>query len=267
MLERLLVTGAAGRIGHRLRPLLADLAGEVVLSDIAGIGRLDAHETFEICDLADAAAVDRLLEGIDGIIHLGGISSEQCFDALLHSNIVGTYNLFEAARRRGRPRIVFASTGHVTGFYRRDERLDATVAPKPDSLYGVSKAFGEALASLYWHKFGQECLSVRIGSCFPRPGSPEELVIWLAVEDFADLCARAFAVPRLGHAVVYGVSDNRTTWWDNSHAAFLGWRPRYSSGKWHEEVLAASAPANPDDPAILYQGAAFVAAGHPADES
>lgn len=265
MLKKLLMTGAAGGVGTALRPLLKDLAATVVLSDVVAIDETADHESFIECDLADRAAVARLFDGVDGVIHLGGISVEKPFDLILQGNIVGVYNLFEAARHNGRPRIIFASSNHVIGFYRREERLDSTALPKPDSLYGVSKAFGENLASLYFDKFGQECLSIRIGSCFEKPKNPRMLATWLAAEDLADLCARAFAAPRLGNTIVYGASDNEEVWWDNRNAAFLGWKPRHSSGKWRAEVLGGAAPEKPDDPAVIYQGGAFAAQGHPED--
>lgn len=266
MLKRLLMTGAAGGVGGRLRPHLADIAEMVVLSDIAEIADLAPHERFVATDLADAAAVDRLVDGVDGIVHLGGISTEAPWAKILSANIEGTYNLFEAARRNGRPRIVFASSNHVVGFYRRDQLLDATALPKPDTLYGLSKAFGENLASLYFDKFGQECLSVRIGSCFEKPRNPRMLATWLAVEDLADLVARAFSAPRLGNAIVYGASANEESWWDNAGAGFLGWRPKQSAARWRAEITDTSKPEDPQDPAVIYQGGAFVGFGHPDDK-
>jgi uronate dehydrogenase len=267
MLKKLLMTGAAGGVGKALRPHLSAFAQSVMLSDIAAIDDLAAHETFTACELGDAKAVEALFEEVDGVIHLGGISIEKPFDLILNGNIVGAYNLFEAARRHGKPRIVFASSNHVIGYYRRDQRLDSKVPPRPDSLYGVSKAFGENLASMYFDKFGQETLSIRIGSCFSKPKNPRMLATWLAVEDLADLCARAFEAPRLGHTIVYGASDNDEQRWDNGNAAFLGWRPKHSSTKWRAEVLANASPEDPNDPAVVYQGGGFAAAGHPDDET
>lgn len=264
MLKRLLVTGAAGGVGTAIRPLLPALAESVLLSDIAPVGELQAHETFRPCDLVDKAAVDRLVAGVDGILHLGGISIEKPFDLILNGNIIGAYNIFEAARHHGRPRIIFASSNHVVGFYRRDEKIDATALPRPDSLYGVSKVFGESLASLYFDKFGQECLSIRIGSCFPEPRNPRMLATWLAIEDLSDLCACAFAVPRLGNATVYGVSDNEEVWWDNNAASFLGWKPKRSSRPWRAAIMS-STTEDPGDPATLYQGGTFASSGHPED--
>jgi uronate dehydrogenase len=265
MLKKLLLTGAAGGVGTALRPLLSRISESVLLSDVSQIDDLAGHERFQRCDLADAHAVNELVRGVDGIIHLGGISLEKPFGMILNGNIIGVYNLFEAARHNGQPRIIFASSNHVVGYYRRDERLDSTAVPRPDTLYGVSKAFGENMASLYFDKFGQECLSVRIGSCFPKPANPRMLATWLHVEDLLDLCARGFEAPRLGHTVVYGVSDNHEAWWDNRHAAFLGWRPKHSSAKWRAEVLAEAGAQDLNDPAVIYQGGAFVTAGHPAD--
>jgi uronate dehydrogenase len=266
MLERLLLTGAAGGLGQALRPMLPQIARSVVLSDIIAIDDVKPHETFHACDLGDRPAVDALFDRVDGVIHLGGISIEKPFDLILNGNIVGAYNVFEAARHHGKPRIIFASSNHAIGFYRRDQRIDSSVLPKPDTLYGLSKAFGENLASLYFDKFGQECLSVRIGSCFPKPRDRRMLATWLAVEDLFELCARAFEAPKLGHTIVYGASANDESWWDNGNAAFLGWRPKHSSAKWRAEIYATPSGQKPDDPAVVFQGGAFTALGHPDDE-
>lgn len=263
MLKKLLLTGAAGGVGKSIRPLLNALAEEVVLSDIAEIDDPAGHR-FVRCDLADKDGVAKLVEGCDGIIHLGGVSVEKPFDLILQGNIVGLHNLYEAARKQGMPRIVFASSNHVVGYYRRDERIDNSVPPKPDSLYGVSKVFGEAIASMYWEKFGQETLSVRIGSCFDKPVNARMLATWLSHRDFIALCQRGFAAPRLGHTVVYGASANDEQWWDNRNAAFLGWQPQDSSAQWRVEVETA-ADIKPTDPSTIYQGGAFTTAGHPDD--
>ncbi|MCQ1855396.1 NAD-dependent epimerase/dehydratase family protein [Neorhizobium galegae] len=265
MLKRLLLTGAAGGVGRAIRPMLKEIAEHVVLSDIGEIADAGANETFIRCDLADAAGVARLVEGVDGIIHLGGISLEKTFDLIVQGNIVGLYNIYEAAHHNGLPRIVFASSNHVVGYYRCDERLDNTVVPKPDSLYGASKVFGEAIASLYFEKFGQETLSVRIGLCFDKPANTRMLATWLSYRDFFSLCRRAFAAPRIAHTIVYGASANDEQWWDNRNAAFLGWKPEDTSAKWRVEVETAAGRQDPTDPAVIYQGGAFASAGHPDD--
>ncbi|WP_127902994.1 NAD-dependent epimerase/dehydratase family protein [Solirhodobacter olei] len=265
MLKKLLMTGAAGGVGRALRPYLSRMAERVVLSDIVEVGELAPHESFQACELSDRAGVEALAEGVDGIIHLGGISLERPWKQILGANIEGAYNLFDAARLSGKPRIVFASSNHVTGYYGREMRIGPQMPVRPDSLYGVSKAFGEALASLYFDKFELECLTVRIGWCFPKPKDMRTQAIYLAVEDLADLCERAFTAPRLGHTIVYGVSNNDECWWDNSSAAFLGWKPKHSSALWREEMLAAEPDWNPADPLVRFQGGGFAGSGHPDD--
>jgi uronate dehydrogenase len=266
MLNRLLVTGAAGGVGQATRPYLSRLAKTVRLSDIADLGEPAAHEELVTCDLADAKAVHDLVSGCDGIIHLGGVSVEKPWNSILQSNIVGTYNMYESARHLGKPRIVFASSNHTIGFYERTRKLDTQVPRRPDSLYGVSKCFGEDLASLYHDKFGIETLNVRIGSCFPKPKDRRMMATWLSVEDFMRLMQRAFAAPKLGCTVVYGASDNTEKWWDNGASAFLGWAPQDSSEPWRDEVEAEDTGLRPDDPAVIYQGGKFVTFGHPDDE-
>lgn len=265
MLDRILVTGAAGGLGKSLRPHLSRLARRVRLSDIADLGSPDEGEEIVRADLGDMQAVHELVEGCDGIVHLGGMSVESPWEAILHANIMGTYHLYEAARKQGRPRIVFASSNHAIGFYERTRLLDNRVPHRPDSLYGVSKCFGEDLASLYHDKFGVETLSVRIGSCFDRPADTRMMATWLSLEDFISLLGRAFVTPRLGSTVIYGASDNAETWWDNSQAGFLGWVPRDSSEPWREETERKDSDIAAGDPAVVYQGGKFTAMGHPDD--
>ncbi|NWO57515.1 NAD-dependent epimerase/dehydratase family protein [Chromohalobacter israelensis] len=265
MLNRLLVTGAAGGVGSAIRPHLGTLAHKVRLSDIADLGAAEAHEEIAACDLADAQSVHELVKGCDGIIHLGGVSVERPWNDILQANIIGAYNLYEAARNLGKPRIVFASSNHTIGYYPRTTRIDTEVPRRPDSLYGLSKCFGEDLASLYYHKFDIETLNVRIGSCFPKPKDARMMATWLSVDDFMRLMKRAFVAPKLGCTVVYGVSANTESWWDNDKSAFLGWVPQDSSEIWREEIEQQAGEIDPDDPAVVYQGGKFAAAGHPDD--
>jgi len=259
MLKRLLITGASGQLGKLARTRLAHLADTIRLSDITDPGPATANEEVVVCDLGDPAAVSRLVQGCDGIIHLGGISVEDRFSKILNANIQGVFNLYEAARRHGRPRIFFASSNHVTGFYRQDQNLDASATPRPDGLYGVSKCFGEAMANLYHDKFGIESAIVRIGSCFPEPRNRRMLITWMSPDDFTSLVECVFRVPRLGCPVIYGVSANDTVWWDNSSIAYLGWRPKDSSAVFRDKVYANDPALAPDDPAAVYQGGSFAA--------
>ncbi|MCD6009892.1 NAD-dependent epimerase/dehydratase family protein [Halomonas sp. IOP_31] len=265
MINRLLVTGAAGGMGRLIRPQLATLAKQVRLSDIGDLGEAASHEELVTCDLADAQAVSSLVEGCDAIIHLGGVSLEKPWNSILQANIIGTYNLYEAARQHGKPRIIFASSNHTTGYYERTQKLDTQVPHRPDSIYGVSKCFGEDLACLYYHKFDIETLSVRIGWCHPKPTDTRKLAIWLSGEDFVSLAQRALSAPKLGYTVVYGASNNSEQWWDNSKASFLGWVPKDSSEPWREEIEGAAPEIDPQDPTVIFQGGPFATFGHPDD--
>ncbi len=257
MLNRILVTGAAGIVGRQLRPLLAPMAKTLRLADIAEIADASANEEVVTGDLADPAPVDAMVAGCDAIVHLGGVSTEQSWAKIRPANIDGIYHLYEAARRHGNPRIVFASSNHVVGFYGQDERLDNTATPRPDGLYGVSKCFGEAMASLYHDKFGVETAIVRIGSCFPEPANRRMLSTWFSAADFAALIHRCFTVPRLGCPVIYGVSDNEPVWWDNSRTRHLGWLPKDSSEKFRAKVEAAEPMPDRNDAIARYQGGKF----------
>ncbi|HKJ60728.1 MAG TPA: NAD(P)-dependent oxidoreductase [Hyphomicrobiales bacterium] len=261
-MNKILITGAAGGLGKVLRASLAGYAPVLRLSDMADLGTAEAGEEIAPCNLADAEAVMKLVEGCDYIVHLGGKSNEGTFEEILQSNIRGTYNVFEAARKMGKPRILFASSNHATGFYRREERLDGAAPLRPDTLYGVSKCFGETLASLYYDKFGVESVCVRIGSCFPEPMDRRMLATWLSPADLVRLVKRVAEAPRVSHTIVYAASNNHEQWWDNSHAAFLGWVPQDSAERFREKIEAECPREDPQDIAVRYQGGAFAAAGH-----
>lgn len=256
MLERLLITGAAGALGRALTPRLRDTARILRLADIAPISDAAPGDEVVQCDLADAAAVDAMVAGCDGILHLGGISVERPFEPILNGNIIGLYNLYEAARAHGRPRIIFASSNHTVGFHLQSERLGPDCTFRPDGLYGVSKIFGEAIASLYHDKFGQETALVRIGSCTPEPENHRMLGSWFSHDDFLSLIGAVFAAPELGCQVIWGASANDAGWWDNSHIAGL-WQARDNAEAFRAKI-DASVPRPADDDAVLvYQGGVF----------
>jgi len=261
-MQRLLITGAAGGLGQMLRDSLAGYAQTLRLSDVADLGEARPGEEVVPCDLADAAAVMKLVEGCDYIVHLGGKSIEGPFEEILQSNIRGTYNVFEAARKLGKPRILFASSNHAIGFHTRETLLDGASLQRPDSLYGVSKCFGESVASYYYDKFGVENVCVRIGSCFPEPKDRRMMATWLSPADFVRMIKAVYEAPRIAHTIIYGASKNREQWWDNSHAAFIGWVPEDSSEQFREKIEAAHPRQDPEDIKVRYQGGGFTAAGH-----
>jgi uronate dehydrogenase len=258
--ERLLLTGAAGGLGKVLRERMKPWTRVLRVSDREPLGAAAAQEEIAICDLASRDAVVQLVQGVDAIAHFGGISVETRFDDILQSNIVGTYNLYEAARRHGVKRVVFASSNHVIGFYRQSERIDPAAPMRPDGLYGVSKCFGENLSRFYFDRYGIETVCLRIGSSFPAPRDRRMLSTYLSYDDLTELVRCALFAPGVGHTVIFGMSDNAATWWDNASAAHLGFRPRDSADRDRARIEALP-PLAPDDPAAIYQGGSFVHAG------
>ncbi len=258
MLKKLLITGAAGGLGRTARARLGHISETLRLSDIGALSPAGLNEEVVQCDLGDRAAVRNLVSGCDGILHLGGISVESPFDPILNANILGVYNLYEAARAAGMPRILFASSNHTIGYYTQDQRLTPDMPMRPDSLYGVSKCFGEALASMYFDKFGQETAIVRIGSCFPEPKDHRMLATWMSEDDFVALIERVFTIPRLGCPIIWGVSDNDRSWWDNSAARFIGWLPSDNSERFAAAIDERMTRPAKDAVDAVYQGGKFV---------
>ncbi|EPX75511.1 NAD-dependent epimerase/dehydratase family protein [Salipiger mucosus] len=257
MMNRILITGAAGQLGSVLREKLKGHAKVLRLSDMADLGPAGEGEEIVPCDISDGDAVMDLVEGCDGIVHLGGISVEKSFDLIESANLRGVHNLYEAARAHGRPRIVFASSNHTIGYHDQTTRLDHTSPYRPDGYYGVSKIFGEAVASLYWDKFGQESALVRIGSCTPKPLNWRMLATWLSEDDFVSLIDTVFRAPRLGCTMIWGASNNDAGWWDNSHADFLGWKPKDNSADYLDEIARTVPRPGPEEPVAKYQGGVF----------
>src|SRR5262249_45146782 len=155
-------------------------AATLRLSDIADLGPAQSGEEIIIGNLADADSVDQMVRGADAIVHMGGVSVERPFDEILPANIQGVYNLYEAARKHGVKRVVFASSNHVIGFYRQGQVIDADVPVRPDGYYGISKAFGENLSRFYFDRYGIETVCLRIGSSFPEAKDRRMLVTWLS---------------------------------------------------------------------------------------
>ncbi len=260
--SRLIVTGAGGGIGTAIRGQLDHLADEVVLSDLADV-TVSGNERSQPCDLTDLESVRVLFKGGGDVLHFGGQSLEAPFQNILEANLVGTYNLYEAARLEGVRRVLYASSNHAIGFHSRENTLDAGSPTIPDTLYGVSKVYGEGLAQLYFHKFGIESLLLRIGSCFPKPSDLRQLSTWLSYGDLIRLIERMIETPELGCPVVYGASNNSEGWWDNSLVGFLGWKPQDSADDYRDELIAKCEAPDPLDPAVAFQGGAFVKMDHP----
>lgn len=259
--RRLLLTGAAGGLGRVLRPRLRACCDTLRVSDIAELGDAAAGEELRPAQLQDKPAVLALLEGVDAVVHLGGISVEGPFEPILEANIVGVFHVYEAARIQGVKRIVFASSNHVTGFYKQSQTIDATMPVRPDGYYGLSKAFGENVAQFYFDRYGLETVSLRIGSSFVEPADRRMLATFLSYDDLERLIVASLSAPVVGHSIVYGMSDNAVTWWDNTPARHVGFRPQDSSEPFRAAVEARQPTIDFTQPAALHQGGGFVTKG------
>ncbi|MFJ8475900.1 NAD-dependent epimerase/dehydratase family protein [Kitasatospora sp. NPDC094011] len=252
-----LLTGAAGRIGTSLRELLPAYGYRLRCFD-----RLPVQGEPEAvtADLQDAGALAAAMEGVDAVVHLAGIPGEAPFADILAANIDGTHRLYEAARAAGVRRIVNAGSNHAVGFTERP--ADGAIVPvdtpqRPDTYYGLSKCFGENLASLYADRHGIESVSLRIGSFAPAPRGIRALGTWLSPGDCARLVHAALTGPVGGHVVAYGISANTRAWWDLSTARALGYEPQDDAEEYAAELIAELGELAADDPEYRYLGGRF----------
>lgn len=259
--KRILLTGAAGGLGKVLRDRIKPWADVVRLSDLADLGVAREGEEIVQCDLADKAAVMAMMEGVDAVLHFGGISLEAPFDAILQANILGTANLYEAVHKMGVRRVVFASSSHAVGYYRTTDLIDADDPVRPDTMYGVSKCFGESLSRYYFDRFGIETVCIRIGSSFPEPTSARMLVTYLSYDDLVEALRCSLMTARVGHAILFGVSDNPAKWWDNRKAANLGFVAKDSSARFGEKIEQTGNYPAADDISATFQGGPFLTSG------
>jgi uronate dehydrogenase len=257
-MSTILITGAAGLVGGLLRPRLARPGRTLRLLDVRPVAAADGEEAIQ-ASVTDLAAMTAASTGADAVIHLGGRSTEGAWDEIAEANIEGTYTVFEAARRAGAGRVVYASSNHAVGFTPRDQfpvREDAP--PAPDSYYGVSKVAGEAIAALYYRRHGLDSICVRILTCAPRPVTPRSLSTWLSPDDAGRLFEACLTAPRPGYRVIYGVSGNtRGGWVSLDGARALGYEPRDDAEAYAAEVIAAHGEPRPGDPALAHLGGEF----------
>jgi uronate dehydrogenase len=249
--RRVLITGARGKIGTVLRPALRDGVDELRLSDLQAPDDLGANETFFAADLADRAAVTRAIEGVDAVVHLGAVPDEAPFEELAGPNLHGAFHVYEACRRAGVKRVVFASSNHASGMYPVGVPLDGNQPPRPDGLYGASKVFGEALGSMYADRFGLSVVCLRIGSFQSKPRERRELSTWISYPDTVRLVRAALTADDVGFAIVYGSSANTRRWWPPDTA--IGYEPEDDAEAFASELEGDEHP---------YQGGANAAPDH-----
>jgi uronate dehydrogenase len=242
-MKTLLLTGASGRIGRCVRYALRD-DYRMVLFNRSRIEDLGPTETLIQGDTTDGSAVERAAQGAAAIVDMAAISDVAPFrETLLPTNILGTYNVFEAARAAGVPRLVYASTHHVVGYYPAGLFLDDAVPFRPDSMYGVTKCFAEATGRLYADKAGLQVVCLRIGLFQPRPTDERHLAVWISPGDMGRLVRCAVEAPNVQYEIIYGISNNTRRWWDLTRARrVLGYAPQDDA-----EVYAKGLLKDPPD--------------------
>ncbi len=256
--SKILLTGAAGGIGTVLRPALRENCVALRSTDVAAFTPEGANEETMPCDLRDFDQVRESMEGIDCVFHLGGVSVEGDWPSVRDINIDGTYNVYEAARQAGVQRVIYASSNHAAGFHRRGHRIGPDAPIRPDSRYGVSKAFGEAIARLYADKHGIGSICLRIGQFRPKPTNRRMLSLWLSYDDTARLAISCLNARDVHFEIVYGISANTRAWYDNPGAARIGYAPRDNA----ETYLATLPPEAYDEDRVeaAFQGGPYCSA-------
>ncbi|WP_299723610.1 NAD(P)-dependent oxidoreductase [uncultured Tateyamaria sp.] len=256
-MKKLVLTGAAGSLGSRLRAPLEAMCETLVSTDIVDdIGDLAANETYVKADIADMAAVDPLLEGADMVIHFGAVVDEAPFEELLGPNFVGAYNVWEAAYRHGVRRVVYASSIHAVGMYPKTQAIGVDVPHRPDTFYGLAKCFAEDLGRMYWEKRGLESVCLRIYSCAPV-SNPRAVGSWLSYDDMIQLVEKSITTPVTGFSIVYGISDNDRAPVDNSAARHLGYRPKDNAEQFAADIYAKFGPLDPHEASNFRHGGPF----------
>lgn len=257
MMNKIVLTGAAGRLGSYLREPLTNIAEQLVSTDLADdIGELYAGEHYIKADLTSLDAMLDVIDGADMVVHFGAYGDEAPFETILGPNIIGAYNVWEAAYQKGVRRVVYASSVHAVGMHSRTAGIGLDAPHRPDTFYGLAKCFTEDLASLYWDKRGIESVCMRIFSC-AQVNNARALGTWLSYDDLIHMVEQAVNTPTTGFSVVYGISNNDRVPVDNSKAAYLGYRPKDNAEQFADAVLADTTPEDLTDPANLYLGGPF----------
>jgi uronate dehydrogenase len=258
IMTKVALTGAGGNIGMILRPAL--LARGIDLRSAGGTRPLTAVAPGEDLlhgDLRDRDVVDRVLDGVDVLIHMAGTSVERPLPEIIENNLRAQYELYEGARRHGVKRIVFASSNHAIGMHTVDERLDLDCDFRPDGFYGLSKMWGEGMTRMYWDKHGIEGICLRIGSTLEKPTEFRHLSTWLGHEDLLHLITQCITAPDVGYLVAWGVSNNTRSYWNNAGAERLGYQPRQNAEDYAAQILQQQNPL--DAIGQKYQGGSFAA--------
>ena len=256
-MKKLVLTGAAGRLGSYLREPLTRMCDELVSTDIvAEIGKLYDGESYVQAYLTDLAAMEAIVKDATMVVHFGAIGYEAPWDDILQSNIIGAYNVWEAAYRQGVKRVVYASSVHAVGMHLKTDTIGLDAPHKPDTYYGLAKCFAEDLASLYWDKRGIESVCMRIFSC-AQATNARSIGTWLSYGDLIHLVDRSIDSPVVGFTEVWGISNNDRAVVDNSKAGHLGYRPKDNAEQFARDVFATTPHLDNKDLANLCIGGPF----------
>ena len=256
-MEKIVLTGAAGRLGSYLREPLTKLTDQLISTDIVEeIGNTYSKETFVRANLTDLIALEELCKDADIIVHFGAFVDEAPFEKLLGPNFIGSYNVWEAARRNNVKRVVYASSIHAVGMYPTSETIGVNVPHRPDTFYGLAKCFTEDLGRMYWEKCGVEAVCLRIASC-AQVTSTRSLGSWLSYDDLIQLVTRAIDTPTTEFSIIYGVSNNDRATVSNEEVRFLGYRPKDNAEIFAPKIFANAPTANPNDLAQTRVGGPF----------
>jgi uronate dehydrogenase len=259
-----LVTGAAGLIGRYLRDRLMPPQFTLRLLDVEPIDDAPADRVVH-ASATDLDAMTGACRGVDAVVHLASIAGEASWQQIRDVNIESTYVAFEAARRAGVRRVVFASSNHAVGFATRDDApLGDSLFPAPDTYYGVAKATGEALGAMYHHRYGLDVICLRILTCRDRPHDLRSLSTWLSPDDCGRLFAAALSAPSPGFRVVWGVSDNTRRWVSLDAARALGYDPVDDAERFAPALLAEHGEIDITDPVHHRIGGPFTTSAYDA---
>jgi uronate dehydrogenase len=263
MKKKVLVTGASGHLGGMLFKSLANLGYKNLIGTDLKKKNIGKSQKFVLANLKNLKAITKITKGVYAIVHFGAIPIEDTQSNILQNNIIGTYNLFEAARINKVKKIIFASSNHAIGFHRRTTKLNQFSNQRPDSHYGLSKAFGEELSRFYADKFNIKSMCIRIGSCLRAPEDRRHISTWISYGDLAQLVDIGIMNKAIHHEIVYGVSKNKKSWWNNSRAYQLGYKPKDSIDKFDTSLLTKNELK--DKMALLFQGGVFTSANFKGD--
>lgn len=256
-MKKLVLTGAAGRLGSYLREPLSKMTDTLVSTDIVNdIGKLYDGESYIKADLTSLEQMEEVLRGANMVVHFGAIGDEAPFEQIVGPNIMGAYNVWEAAYRNGVRRVVYASSVHAVGMHSKRDCIGTDAPHRPDTFYGLAKCFAEDLASLYWDKRGVESVCMRIFSC-AQVNNARSLGTWLSYDDLIHMVEQSINTPVTGFTVVYGISNNDRSVVDNTKASFLGYRPKDNAEQFAVEILADSPPLDHSDPEHSLIGGPF----------